>query len=114
MVVKVTVVGLRGDKMEIDLCDTEEQFESITVLQLKEEILKRQPDCGDPEYIRLIFTDKLLDEDSALLSAYGIQHMSVIHMVVRVPGGSVYPWTGHGGMGDKGGKNRSMERLASV
>ncbi|KAL7374669.1 hypothetical protein ABVT39_005059 [Epinephelus coioides] len=83
MVVKVIVAGLRGDKMEIDLCDTEEQFESITVLQLKEEILKRQPDCGDPEHIRLIFTDKILDEDSALLSAYGIQHMSVIHMVVR-------------------------------
>ncbi|KAG7281816.1 hypothetical protein CRUP_037097 [Coryphaenoides rupestris] len=33
---------------------------------------------------RLIFASKLL-EDAATLASYGIQHRSVIHMVLRVP-----------------------------
>uniref|UniRef100_A0AAZ3Q9C5 Ubiquitin-like domain-containing protein n=1 Tax=Oncorhynchus tshawytscha TaxID=74940 RepID=A0AAZ3Q9C5_ONCTS len=41
---------------------------------------------GDPETMRLIFTDKQL-EDPCLLSSYGIQSQSVIQIVLRVPGG---------------------------
>uniref|UniRef100_A0A4W6DY22 Ubiquitin-like domain-containing protein n=1 Tax=Lates calcarifer TaxID=8187 RepID=A0A4W6DY22_LATCA len=83
---QVMVHGLRGEKMIIDLCNTEEQMQSMTVLQLKEKIAQRLPDT---EALRLIFTDKMLDGDSSLLSEYGIQHMSVIQMVVRVPGGLI-------------------------
>lgn len=43
--------------------------------------------CIGQDNLRLIFTDKMLDGDDELLSDFGIQHMSVIHMVVRVPGG---------------------------
>ncbi len=64
---------------------------------------------GDP---RLIFCDRPLDDHDAPLSQYGVQHMSVIQVVLRIPGGGGYPGSGDGGMGDKGGKNRSMERLA--
>lgn len=39
------------------------------------------------EALRLIFTDKMLDGSETKLSEYGIQHMSVIHMVMKVPGG---------------------------
>uniref|UniRef100_A0A3B4ZSW5 Uncharacterized protein n=1 Tax=Stegastes partitus TaxID=144197 RepID=A0A3B4ZSW5_9TELE len=39
----VIVIGPRGWRWFIDLCDTEKQFKTITVLQLKEKIRKR---CG--------------------------------------------------------------------
>ncbi|XP_033182399.1 ubl_ubiquitin_like domain-containing protein [Anabas testudineus] len=84
---QVMVHGLRGEKMIVELCNTEEQMKSMTVKQLKERIAQRLPDTTGEESLRLIFTDKMLDGDDSLLSSYGIQHMSVIQMVVRVPGG---------------------------
>ncbi|RVE60454.1 hypothetical protein OJAV_G00181140 [Oryzias javanicus] len=84
---QVVVHGLRGEKMIIDLCNTEEQMQKMTVLQLKEKIAQRLPESAGEESLRLIFTDKMLDEDSKLLSEYGIQNLSVIHMVIKVPGG---------------------------
>ncbi|XP_076016472.1 uncharacterized protein LOC143008543 [Genypterus blacodes] len=84
---QVMVNGIRGEKMTIDLCNTEEQMASMTVLQLKEKIVERLPGGDGPDTLRLLFTDKMLDGDSTLLSSYGIQSMSVLHMVLRVPGG---------------------------
>ncbi|XP_034713183.1 uncharacterized protein zgc:194655 [Etheostoma cragini] len=86
---QVIVHGLRGDKMMIDLCNTDEQFKSMTVLQLKKKIAEKLPESAGEEALRLIFTDKMLDGDSEPLTGFGIQHLSVIQMVVRVPGG----WT---------------------
>ncbi|KAL0970194.1 hypothetical protein UPYG_G00238580 [Umbra pygmaea] len=85
---QVSVVGLRGEKMIIDVSNTVEQMNSMTVLQLKKKISERLPgNVGDDlETLRLIFTNKQL-EDSEVLSSYGIQHQSVIQMVMRVPGG---------------------------
>lgn len=73
--------------MLIDLCNTEEQMKSMTVRQLKEKILPKLPESAGVEHLRLIFTDKPLEEDSSLLADYGVQHLSSIHMVVKVPGG---------------------------
>ncbi|KAF3697863.1 hypothetical protein EXN66_Car013544 [Channa argus] len=84
---QVVVHGLRSEKMIIDLCNTEEQMQKMTVLQLKEKIAQRLPHTAGEDALRLIFTDQMLDGDYKLLSEYGIQHMSVIHMVVKVPGG---------------------------
>uniref|UniRef100_A0A3P9D9P6 Ubiquitin-like domain-containing protein n=1 Tax=Maylandia zebra TaxID=106582 RepID=A0A3P9D9P6_9CICH len=84
---QVVVHGLRGEKMMIDLCNTDEQFQSMTVKQLKEKISQRLPETAGEEALRLIFTDKMLDGSEIKLSEYGIQHMSVIHMVMKVPGG---------------------------
>ncbi|XP_078132713.1 uncharacterized protein LOC144534580 [Sander vitreus] len=84
---QVVVHGLRGEKMMIDLCNTDEQFRSMTVLQLKEKIAERLPESAGEEALRLIFTDKMLDGNSELLTGFGVQHLSVIHMVVKVPGG---------------------------
>ncbi|XP_073968347.1 uncharacterized protein [Salmo salar] len=85
---QVTVNGFRGEKMVIDVANTEEQMNSTTVLQLKKKIAEKLPGNlgGDPETMRLIFTDKHL-EDPCLLSSYGIQSQSVIQIVLRVPGG---------------------------
>ncbi|XP_038587641.1 uncharacterized protein zgc:194655 [Micropterus salmoides] len=84
---QVVLNGLRGEKTTIDLCNTEEQMKSMTVMQLKEKIGQKLPENAGQDNLRLIFTDKMLDGDDELLSDFGIQHMSVIHMVVRVPGG---------------------------
>uniref|UniRef100_A0A1A7YK65 Ubiquitin-like domain-containing protein n=1 Tax=Iconisemion striatum TaxID=60296 RepID=A0A1A7YK65_9TELE len=84
---QVTVHGLRGEKMNIDLCNTEEQMQKMTVRQLKEKIADRLPETAGQENVRLIFTDKMLEGDTTLLTEYGIQHMSVIHLVIKVPGG---------------------------
>ncbi|XP_030287839.1 ubiquitin-60S ribosomal protein L40-like [Sparus aurata] len=110
--IKITVHGVRGEKVKINLCNTEEQMKSMTVRQLKEKITERFPDTSGWSYLRLIFMDKMLDDDGDLLSGYGIQHESVIHMVMKVPGGGHGPGKGDGGMGDKEGKNRSMEKLS--
>ncbi|XP_008281577.1 ubiquitin-like protein-NEDD8-like protein RUB3 [Stegastes partitus] len=84
---QVCVNGVRGEKMMVDLCNTEEQMKSMTVGQLREKIGKKLPDGVGLEQLRMIFTDKALEEDETLLTAYGIQHMSVIHLVIKVPGG---------------------------
>ncbi|XP_074518514.1 uncharacterized protein LOC141784566 [Halichoeres trimaculatus] len=84
---QVVVHGPRGEKLLIDLCNTDEQMKSMTVLQLKEKIAERLPETAGVEAMRLIFTDKELNNDSEKLSTYGVQHMSVIMMVLRVKGG---------------------------
>ncbi|XP_038126332.1 uncharacterized protein zgc:194655 [Cyprinodon tularosa] len=84
---QVMLHGLRGEKINIDLCNTEEQMQKMTVRQLKEKIAEKLPETAGLENVRLIFTDKQLEGDSSLLSEYGIQHMSVIQLVLRVPGG---------------------------
>uniref|UniRef100_A0AAQ6IQV9 Ubiquitin-like domain-containing protein n=1 Tax=Anabas testudineus TaxID=64144 RepID=A0AAQ6IQV9_ANATE len=106
---QVKVFGLSDEMKIIDLCSTEEEMKRFTVRQLREKILQKFGIKLGSGELRLIFTSQTLDDDSALLSSYGIQHMSVIHLVVSVPGGWE-PEKGDGGMGDKEGKNRSMER----
>lgn len=43
---KVIVHGLRGEKLMIDLCNTEEQMQRFTVGQLKEKIFEMLPDTA--------------------------------------------------------------------
>ncbi|CAL8327585.1 unnamed protein product [Lota lota] len=85
---QVIVNGFNGEKMTIDLCNTEEQMQSMTVLQLKKKIAERLPGRAgdDMNTVRLIFTTKELVDESTLAS-YGVQHKSTIQMVMRVPGG---------------------------
>lgn len=106
---QVFVHGLRGETVAVNLCRNAEQFKNMTVRQLKKKIWERLPEIGE-KHLRLIFIDKNLDEDDALLSDYGIQHMSFIQVVMRLPAGGG-PIDENSGMGDKTGKNRSMESL---
>uniref|UniRef100_A0A8C7G454 Ubiquitin-like domain-containing protein n=1 Tax=Oncorhynchus kisutch TaxID=8019 RepID=A0A8C7G454_ONCKI len=48
--------------------------------------IQRGENGDNLETLRLIFTNKQL-EDSSVLSSYGIQNQSVIQLVMRVPGG---------------------------
>ncbi|XP_059210748.1 uncharacterized protein zgc:194655 [Centropristis striata] len=84
---QVVVNGLRGEKVVVDLCNTDEQFQSMKVQQLIDKVSEKLPQSAGEEGMALIFTDKRLDEKTKLLSEYGIQHMSVLLMVIKVPGG---------------------------
>uniref|UniRef100_A0A3B4B1B2 Ubiquitin-like domain-containing protein n=1 Tax=Periophthalmus magnuspinnatus TaxID=409849 RepID=A0A3B4B1B2_9GOBI len=86
---QVVVTGFKGERMTVDLCNTDEQMRSMTVEQLKNKIaVKLPPNTGNLCFrISLIFADERLDVDSKLLSDYGIQHMSVIQLVLQVDGG---------------------------
>ncbi|XP_075948761.1 uncharacterized protein LOC142950945 isoform X6 [Anarhichas minor] len=111
MVVQVLIRGLRGTMMTMDLCDTVEQFMSITVLQLKEKIIERLDDIVLREDQLILMSSACRLKDDRFLSDCGIQNMSTIDVVLRLPGGGLPPEEGDGGMGDKGGTNRSMEHL---
>lgn len=41
---QVFVQGLRSKTITVDLCNTEEQFRSMTVLQLKEKLAQKLPE----------------------------------------------------------------------
>uniref|UniRef100_A0A8C6UCX7 Ubiquitin-like domain-containing protein n=1 Tax=Neogobius melanostomus TaxID=47308 RepID=A0A8C6UCX7_9GOBI len=84
---QVVVTGFKGERMTVDLCNTDEQMKSMTVLQLKNKIATRLPPNTEPDRISLIFADERLDVETKLLTDYGIQHMSVIQIVLQVDGG---------------------------
>ncbi|KAJ3585705.1 hypothetical protein NHX12_014424 [Muraenolepis orangiensis] len=87
---QVIVYGINGEKMAVDLCNTDEQMQTMTVLQLKTKIVERLPGTGGGENLRLVFTNKTLDNDEATLVSFGIQNQSVIQLVMRVPGGVLF------------------------
>lgn len=63
---------------------------------------------------RLIFKGKPL-EDQRLLSDYRVDHEDSIHLTQRLRGGGEEeesPWMEESGMGDRDGRNISMDRLA--
>ena len=61
--------------------------------------------------LNLILGSEILEE-GALLSAYGIRHKSVILMVLKLRGGGCSLGVLYRGMGDREGRNLSMEKLA--
>uniref|UniRef100_A0A8C5C578 Ubiquitin-like domain-containing protein n=1 Tax=Gadus morhua TaxID=8049 RepID=A0A8C5C578_GADMO len=79
------VIGMNRENMTINLCDTEEQMKAMTLLQLKKKICKRLPGrTGNSiDNIRLIYATSVLLDDEMTLASYGVQHKSVIHMVIR-------------------------------
>ncbi|XP_033466045.2 polyubiquitin-like [Epinephelus lanceolatus] len=108
----LNVHGIDRKMKTIHLCDTEEQLRGITVLQLKEKIKEEFDYQGHLSDIRLIYCGRE-PEEPALLSQCGIRHTSTIDVVQRLRGGGRFlpPVRGDGGMGDKDGKNRSMETI---
>lgn len=73
--------------------------------------------CLCTDNIRLFFENEHLKDDSRLLSDYGIRHLSVIQITIRVDGGGGGPMEREdekesGNMGDRDGRNVSMDCLS--
>uniref|UniRef100_A0A668RL03 Ubiquitin-like domain-containing protein n=1 Tax=Oreochromis aureus TaxID=47969 RepID=A0A668RL03_OREAU len=91
----VKVQGLRGETKWIDLCNTDEEFNSMTMKNLKEKIrhcfsymLDVSGSEGDNhEELQMIFQGLRLEGDDTLLCHYGIQDFSVIQLVLKICGG---------------------------
>ncbi|XP_059211304.1 uncharacterized protein LOC131989939 [Centropristis striata] len=107
LAVKLFVKGCFGKTVGVHLRYNE--LESVTGLHLKEKI---QTLTGYPvNQQQLIFGGKQLEDDRLLVSC-GIQHESTIELTQRLQGGGLPSGDpGRDGMGDKDGKNRSMEHL---
>uniref|UniRef100_A0A3Q3IS81 Ubiquitin-like domain-containing protein n=1 Tax=Monopterus albus TaxID=43700 RepID=A0A3Q3IS81_MONAL len=82
---QLQVFGIAGEMKTIDLCTTEEEMQKITVLQLRKKVTEKFP--IEQTEVQMIFTDKMLDNDSALLSSYGIKNFSAIQLVMTLRGG---------------------------
>ncbi|XP_059211298.1 uncharacterized protein LOC131989934 isoform X2 [Centropristis striata] len=104
MFVTVFVKDLTGRNIKIYL--RYKEFESVTVLQLKEMMYTLKGVPVDQQ--RLIFGDKQL-EDDALLVSYGIQHKATIDYVLKLRGFDPCVDQGRDRMGDKKGKDREMD-----
>ncbi|KAL4623597.1 Ubiquitin-like protein-like [Arapaima gigas] len=89
---QIILHGLKGEKKTIDVGHSAEEMNNLSVLELKKKIAAKLPGSSedDVSQLRLIFTDKML-EDSSTLSSYGIQDKSIIQLVVRLPGGIALP-----------------------
>uniref|UniRef100_H3A189 Ubiquitin-like domain-containing protein n=1 Tax=Latimeria chalumnae TaxID=7897 RepID=H3A189_LATCH len=87
---QVIVLGMKGEKLSIDVAQSEKEFNETTVLILKRKVLERIPGAelgNEPEELRLLFANKQL-EDEKILSHYEIRDKSSIMLVVRLPGGT--------------------------
>ncbi|RVE60456.1 hypothetical protein OJAV_G00181190 [Oryzias javanicus] len=114
---QVIVNRFGGKCLIINLCDTEEEMQKMTVLQLKEKMIQQYPECRqniENSNCYLIFGDVAL-EDSEPLSEYGIQHLSVIDVMVFQSKGHGHDEVDKDHKGDKKDdrKHYSMEFLAN-
>uniref|UniRef100_A0A1A8FDB6 Ubiquitin-like domain-containing protein n=1 Tax=Nothobranchius korthausae TaxID=1143690 RepID=A0A1A8FDB6_9TELE len=109
--IKVLVFCFNQEKI-VDLCHHED-LQTVTVLQLKEKIKEKfQWSSNSWRKVKLFCSGKLLDEDSKWLCEYGVGHMSVIHVVIGLPGGAGPDWMRYLEMADKEGETRkSMENI---
>lgn len=51
---QVMLLGYKGEKLTIDLCNTQEQMGSMTVLQLKEKIVQKMYDSAGENFSLLL------------------------------------------------------------
>lgn len=107
MLYQLNILNMKGEKILVDVSNSEEEFRNTTVEELKRKYLK---DYGDYQNVRLLFKDRQL-EDLDTLGDYGIRHKSTIFVILRLPGGGPGPPEDE----DKRiPRTESMERLASM
>ena len=83
---QVTIKGMTSRNIFVDVALTQEEFDKVTVLNLKRLFIDQQTLDLETDFLRLLFGGKQL-EDEKLLVTYGIQEKSTILSVVRVKGG---------------------------
>lgn len=91
---QVRLQGIKETFRLVDVATTESEFKSTTIRSLKEKIISQIDPDLQPEHMRLLFAGKQLEEQQrggtgvATLEYYKIKRMSLISLVMRVPGGS--------------------------
>ncbi|XP_051944900.1 uncharacterized protein zgc:194655 [Xyrauchen texanus] len=85
---QIMVVGIKGEKKTIDVANSEEEFNKMTVLEFKKKVAEKLPGQAgdDPSSLRLLYTDKQLD-DKDTFSDHQIKDRSTLFLVLRLPGG---------------------------
>ncbi|MBN3295239.1 uncharacterized protein LOC136771638 [Amia ocellicauda] len=83
---QVIVVGIRGDKKTVDVGQSEEEMNSLTILEFKKKLIGKMLLNADPDELRLIFADRQM-EDSDKFSDHHIKDKSTIFVVLKLPGG---------------------------
>ncbi|XP_078065223.1 uncharacterized protein LOC144491374 [Mustelus asterias] len=85
-VYQVLVVGLKEEKITLDISHSEAEFNAMTVPNFKKKLLEKLPRETDANDLRLLFANVQL-EDEKKFSDYQIKEKSTILLVLRLPGG---------------------------
>ncbi|XP_059506848.1 uncharacterized protein LOC132210505 [Stegostoma tigrinum] len=86
---EVFVLGLKGERLTVDVSQSETEFHAMPVHKFKELLLKKIPGgTAGANELRLLFAEKHL-EDNKTFSDYNIKDQSTILLVLRLPGGVV-------------------------
>ncbi|TRZ04164.1 hypothetical protein DNTS_009551 [Danionella cerebrum] len=87
---QIQVIGIKGEKITIDVATSEEEFNKMTIMQFKKKLAKKVPGgSGDEESsMRLLYADKQLDEQDTFLQ-HQIKDRSTIFLILRLPGGFI-------------------------
>ena len=85
---QVTIKGMTSRNIFVDVALTQQEFDKVTVLNLKRLFIDQQSLQIETDFLRLLFGGKQL-EDEKLLVTYGIQEKSTLLSVVRVLGGGI-------------------------
>ena len=86
---QVSIHGMSNEKIILDVCEQEKDFNNTTVMTLKQKLIDARFPGLQSENIRLLFVGKQLEDDRTLES-YKIQNKSVIMSVIRSHGGAFY------------------------
>ncbi|XP_043923622.1 ubiquitin-60S ribosomal protein L40-like [Protopterus annectens] len=79
---QVFVIGIKNEKITLDVAESETQFKSTTVGNVKK-LQDRVPGFSE---CRLLFADTQLEDDKTL-SNYGIEDKSTLTTILMLPGG---------------------------
>ena len=83
---QLNIHGLSNEKHTLDICEDENEFKNMTILQLKEKFISSKGLPMSVEHVTLIHAGKQL-ENHQTLGFYQIEHRSTIMSVHRMPGG---------------------------
>ncbi|KAK9951829.1 hypothetical protein ABG768_017704 [Culter alburnus] len=72
----------------LEVADNETNFNKTTVLDLKKKFKEKIPGAPDPDDVRVIFGKDPLEDHMTLLF-YKIKHLSVLLIVMKMPGGGM-------------------------
>uniref|UniRef100_A0A673FNG1 Ubiquitin-like domain-containing protein n=1 Tax=Sinocyclocheilus rhinocerous TaxID=307959 RepID=A0A673FNG1_9TELE len=61
---QVSVIGMQGEKKTIDVANSEEEFNNMTVEKFKKKLAEKLPQeaSGNPSALRLLYTSKQLND----------------------------------------------------